>query len=45
MKKVLICLCLAICLLAGCVPENAVSEDGKIENTRYSDVASSGVWL
>ena len=45
MKKVLICLCLAICLLAGCVPEGSVSEGGKRENTRYTDVASSGVWL
>ncbi|MGN0493082.1 MAG: glycoside hydrolase family 10 protein [Acutalibacteraceae bacterium] len=44
MKKTLICLFLAVCLLAGCTVKDTVSEGGAV-NTKYADTASSGVWL
>ena len=45
MKKAFICFCIAVCLLAGCAPQGSVSEGGDSKNTKYADVASSGVWL
>lgn len=45
MKKALICLCLAAFLLAGCGVKGTVSEAPKAENTKFTDTASSGVWL
>lgn len=45
MKRVLICICLALCLLAGCVPKSGGSGEEKGESGGYQGSASAGVWL